>query len=241
MGKALNYDSSPEGGALADGASPDATDATESTEAKTEATEPDKGTFDVSGDTPAQDPDAESQQTETKQDGDTKEGEGPTYEDFTLPDNYTMQADDLAVFTDIASELNADQGQAQKLVDLAVAVQQTTLEQANRENEQRLGQEATDMKDGWKQELRDDPVLGGVNMDKTTKAMDAFEQSPFSTPELMTLLTETGMLYNTDVVRSLSAIGATLLENPLSLTTPTDVGDETSPAQKMFGGKSGMS
>lgn len=167
--------------------------------------------------------------TEKQADASDDAGDAPVYEPFTLPENYTARDEDLKVFADLAGELKADQGQAQKLVDLGIALVQNSLQGA----EQARAADSVALQNEWKEALDKDPELGGKNWEQTEKNVNAFQRAGFADDELFQYLQDTGQIFKPAFVRMFSKLGATLQEGSISLGSG-DAPSGKSPAQRMF-------
>lgn len=152
---------------------------------------------------------------EGQQQGQKTEGEGDqaqkpvvpeAYTFAELPEGYELSAEQLAEVTPLLKELNLTQEQANKLVAFdaqrALAAEQAGLQQ-------RQG-----LVTGWEKSLRDDADFGGANFDANVGvAQKALAQ--FGTPELSTMLKESGLGSHPEVVRLFHRIGQQLAEGQL--------------------------
>lgn len=126
------------------------------------------------------------------------------YEDFTLPEGMEIDADVLGEFKNLAKELNIPQAKAQKLIDF-----QTQL--ATKQAEQ---YQAAVIKQGqdWAAEVRNDPVLGGENYEKSVESAIKVIQS-FGDPALTELLKSTGLGNNPALFKFCHRISAAISED----------------------------
>lgn len=126
------------------------------------------------------------------------------YEDFALPEGMEMDADVLGEFKNLAKELNIPQAKAQKLIDF-----QTQL--ATKQAEQ---YQAAVIKQGqeWANEVRNDPVLGGENYEKSVESAIKVIQS-FGDPALTELLKSTGLGNNPALFKFCHRISAAISED----------------------------
>lgn len=126
------------------------------------------------------------------------------YEDFTLPEGMEMDADVLGEFKSLAKELNIPQAKAQKLIDF-----QTQL--ATKQAEQ---YQAAVIKQGqdWAAEVRNDPVLGGENYEKSVESAIKVIQS-FGDPALTEFLKSTGLGNNPALFKFCHRISAAISED----------------------------
>jgi hypothetical protein len=158
---------------------------------------------------------AQQNQEGQQQAGEKKEGEGDqaqkpvvpdAYAFNDLPEGYAMSEQQLAEVSPLFKELGLTQEQADKLVAFdakrALAAEQAGLEQ-------RQG-----LVTGWKKSLREDATFGGANFDANVGvAQKALAQ--FGTPELSTMLKESGLGSHPEVVRLFHRIGQQLAEGQL--------------------------
>lgn len=159
--------------------------------------------------------DANQQTQEGQQQGQKQEGEGDqaqkpvvpeAYAFKDLPEGYSISEQQLAEVTPLFKELNLTQEQADKLMAFdakrALAAEQAGLEQ-------RQG-----LVTGWEKSLREDATFGGANFDANVGvAQKALAQ--FGTPELSTMLKESGLGSHPEVVRLFHRIGQQLAEGQL--------------------------
>lgn len=159
--------------------------------------------------------DAAQQGQEGQKQGEKKEGEGEqaqkpvvpeAYAFKDLPEGYAMTDEQLAEVSPLFKELGLTQEQADKLVAFdakrALAAEQAGLEQ-------RQG-----LVTGWEKSLREDATFGGANFDANVGvAQKALAQ--FGTPELSTMLKESGLGSHPEVVRLFHRIGQQLAEGQL--------------------------
>lgn len=120
------------------------------------------------------------------------EGAPETYE-FQATEGSDLDVDSGAVqaFSEVAKELNLTQEQAQSVLDKVAPA----LKQQNEEYIQGLRSE-------WVESVKADPEIGGdqlqENLGKAVRVLDAF-----GTPELKSLLGETGLGDNPEIIRFL--------------------------------------
>ncbi len=152
----------------------------------------------------------EGQQQSQKQEGEGEQTQKPVvpeaYAFKDLPEGYAMTDEQLAEVSPLFKELGLTQEQADKLVAFdakrALAAEQAGLEQ-------RQG-----LVTGWEKSLREDAAFGGANFDANVGvAQKALAQ--FGTPELSTMLKESGLGSHPEVVRLFHRIGQQLAEGQL--------------------------
>ena len=131
-------------------------------------------------------------------------GAPETYETFTLPEGMEMNEAQLATFLPIAKDLNLTQEQAQKLVALDA--------EQKRAGQQAQEQASSDMIEGWREETRTDPELGGANLQQTLAHTSVF-LNKFATPALRQLLDDSGIGNNKEAIRLFAAAGKAMGED----------------------------
>lgn len=145
------------------------------------------------------------------------------YEPFTAPEGTALDAAVMTEFETAARELNLPQDAAQKLIDKmapVMAKQQTA----------QLEQLRTD----WAAASTSDKEFGGdkltENLGFARKAMDTF-----GTPELKTMLNETGLGNHPDVVRFMVRAGKAISEDKI-VTSGAPASANRSAAEVLYGG-----
>ncbi|WP_277964595.1 hypothetical protein [Pseudomonas sp. RIT-To-2] len=138
------------------------------------------------------------------------------YEFANLPEGYKLDDAALGEWSGVFKELNLTQEQAQKLVEMDAkrftaanspeAQQKAAIESRNQQVAQ------------WETELKQDKDLGGANFEANVgvaqKAM-----AEFGTPELRTMLEQSGLGTHPEVVRFFHKVGKELGEGSLHRTT----------------------
>ncbi|CAI3798653.1 hypothetical protein GLGCALEP_02140 [Pseudomonas sp. MM221] len=152
----------------------------------------------------------EGQQQTQKQEGEGEQAQKPVvpeaYAFKDLPEGYAMSDQQLAEVSPLFKELGLTQEQADKLVAFD-AKRTLAAEQAGLEQRQGLVT-------GWEKSLREDAAFGGANFDANVGvAQKALAQ--FGTPELSTMLKESGLGSHPEVVRLFHRIGQQLAEGQL--------------------------
>jgi hypothetical protein len=156
--------------------------------------------------------------------GDKPAGAPEQYEDFTAPEGVKLDAEVSGEFKSLAKELNLPQETAQKVADLGVKLAQKWQAQQTAA----LGEAAAK----WATDSQADKEFGGdklqENLATAKKALDTF-----GSPELKTLLNESGLGNHPEVIRLLFKAGTAISEDRLvagkSGTTPA-----ATTAQRMF-------
>jgi hypothetical protein len=144
------------------------------------------------------------------------------YEPFTAPEGATLDPAVMTEFEVAARELNLPQDAAQKLVDKMAPVMA-------KQQAAQLEQLRTD----WAAASTSDKEFGGEklaeNLGYARKAMDTF-----GTPELKTMLNDTGLGNHPDVVRFMVRAGKAISEDKIVMGGPTVA--PRSAAEVLYGG-----
>jgi hypothetical protein len=146
------------------------------------------------------------------------------YEDFTAPEGVKLDAEVSGEFKALAKELNLPQDQAQKVADIGIKLAQKW-----------QAQQATALTEAaakWATDSQADKEFGGdklqENLATAKKALDAF-----GSPELKTLLNESGLGNHPEVIRLLFKAGTAISEDRLVAGKPGTT-PAVSTAQRMF-------
>lgn len=155
----------------------------------------------------------------TKADGDKPQGAPESYE-FKAPEGSTLDDAVIGQFSEVAKELNLTQDAAQKILDkMAPAMAARQAEQVEA------------VRAGWADEARVDKEFGGDKLNENLgTAKRALDQ--FGTPELRTLLKETGMGNHPEVIRFMYRAGKAISED--GFVPGGRQGAPTDPAKRMF-------
>lgn len=161
--------------------------------------------------------DGQQQQQENKQ----PEGAPEKYEDFKAPEGLTFDSNVIGQFSEVAKELNLPQDKAQLLLDKMGPVL------ASRQIEQ-LQTARTE----WVGQVKADKEYGGdalpENLAVAKKALDTF-----GTPELRTLLNESGLGDHPEVIRLFYRAGKAISEDGFVAGKPNG-GTNPDPAKRLF-------
>lgn len=177
--------------------------------------------------TPATTPPAKPDGQGTDGSAAPKEGEGKTEKaapeakpadgadeplEFKLPEGIPADDEMLAGFKDVAKEAGLKGPQAQKVVDLYVRAMRKEAESAKAEHEARI--------QTWADSLKTDAELGGKAYTQNV-AHAQRGLAKFATPELRTLLNETGLGNHPELVRVFARVGKAMAEDSFSGAGPT--------------------
>lgn len=149
-----------------------------------------------------------TEQTE-KTDEKKPEGAPEEYADFTMPENVTVDQPMLDKFKPLARELNLNQDQAQKLVDIAAEMT------ANHYAQQSEAWQTTQTE--WQTAAKADKEYGGDKFEENAEAARRVINT-FGTPELKSFLNEYGMGNHPEAVRLFVRISKALKEDTLVVT-----------------------
>jgi hypothetical protein len=134
----------------------------------------------------------------------------PEKYEFKAPEDVTFDPQVIGEFEGVARELNLPQDKAQKVLDKMAPLI------AKRQSENMQAQIDT-AKKGWEAQVRSDKEFGGdaidANLGIAEKALDTF-----GTPELKTLLKQTGMSHHPEVIRLLWKAGKAISESGTVVT-----------------------
>jgi hypothetical protein len=136
-------------------------------------------------------------------DGNTEgkpQGAPESYE-FKAPEGKEFDSETLTAFSEVAKEANLSQEAAQKLLDkMGPTLAQRQMEQFE------------SIKNDWAQSAQSDKEFGGEKLNENLavakKALDSF-----GTPELRTLLNESGLGNNPEVIRFMYRAGKAISED----------------------------
>lgn len=164
---------------------------------------------------------------ENPKEGDDKnkkpEGAPEKYE-FKAAEGQQLDETALKEFEPIARELNLNQEQAQKFVDLYASkivpqLQQQQIEQWTKQTEQ------------WAVDAKADKEIGGDNMTANIGlAQKAFDQ--FGSPELKEYLNTTGLGNHPEIIRAFMKVGKSMSEDSMVMTNNTG---QRSAAEVLYG------
>lgn len=185
-----------------------ATDATTTTAAVTEAGAADTATADTGAAATevAQTPEqiALAEQAKADEAAAAKAAGAPEkYESFKAPEGATLDPGVMGQFEEAARELNLPQDAAQKMVDKMAPIMAA-----------RQAEQLEAMRNGWAEESKADKEFGGeqlsANMAHAQKAM-----AQFATPELKSLLNESGLGNHPELIRFMVRAGKALGEDKI--------------------------
>jgi hypothetical protein len=133
------------------------------------------------------DSDKQAAEGEAEKKDATAEAQPPApikYEAFKLPDGVKLDDERLSKFAEVAGNGQVSQDVAQNLIDLYIEERQQDFARA----EQHQRDVWKSLNDGWKQELRNDPVLGGNRIDTNLSMAKAVLEEYGGTQEQVSAL-----------------------------------------------------
>lgn len=162
---------------------------------------------------------AANQQAEGQKPADGKPAGAPENYEFNVPEGYDANGELFGKFKETAKELNLTQEQAQKLIDLDLqrfSGQSELLERTRNE---------------WAEQSKNDKEFGGdklaENLALSKKALDTF-----GTPELKTLLNESGLGNHPELIRLMVRAGKAISED--RFVTGGQGSPQTGDARKLY-------
>jgi hypothetical protein len=153
-----------------------------------------------------------------------------TYE-FKMPEGVELDTKALEAFTPALREIDLPQDQAQKLVDVFAKVR---MDEATAFTEQlkdekfaltQVGNVLAQSTETWAAALKTDPEIGGKNYDTNVKTAQR-AMARFGSPELKTLLNQTGLGNHPALLRAFLKVGHLVTEDT------TDLGAGGAPASR---------
>src|SRR5690554_5280802 len=168
----------------------------------------------------------ESEGKDTEADGKPAEAGAPAeYADFQLPEGIEIDADVMTEFKGLAKELGITQEAAQKLIDL-----QASMEEKRAET---LQQMVADQSQQWANQVKNDPDIGGEIYDQSV-ALAVKTIETFGSPELRTLLNDSGLGNHPELVKFCHRIGKAISEDTLVMGGDQGTPKKT-PEEIMYG------
>lgn len=129
-------------------------------------------------------------------------GAPETYADFTAPEGAEqLDAGVVTAFTEAARELNLPQKAAQQLIDKMAPIMDA-----------RRAEQMEAQRTAWADAVKVDKEFGGAKLEAST-VLCARAMDQFATPELRTMLNETGLGNHPELVRFMVKAGQALSED----------------------------
>ncbi|WP_338505145.1 peptidase [Erwinia aphidicola] len=165
-------------------------------------------------------------QGKPEEEKDNKAEGAPEAYEFKAPEGSELDEEAVAQFEPIARELNLNQEQAQKLVDLYGS---KVMPQLMKQQAEVWQKQIAD----WGDAAKADKEIGGDKFDANlTRAKQALDK--FGTPELREFLETSGMGNNPELIRAFYKVGAAMSED--NLVTSNETG-QRSAAEVLYGKK----
>ena len=170
-------------------------------------------------------PDSANAGSETKQatademfgnghDAETLQQDGSGYDAFSLPQDMEIDHEVLTAFRPIAADLGLDQAQAQSLVDFYAAQVQGMSSRMDEASVLDQNAYINQTRHEWASAARRDEEIGGVRHQQAVSvAQNALRQ--VATPDLVSILAETGLGDHPEIIRLFYRIGTRIGEDPV--------------------------
>lgn len=143
----------------------------------------------------------------------------PERYEFKAPEGQQLDAAQLDAYSPVFKELGLTQEQAQKLVDKQIELVPKIVEAQQKQLQQSIAQETAQ----WEKASREDREFGGAQFDVNSKIAN-HGLAAFASPELKSLLVESGYANHPEFVRLFWNIGKRLSEaEPPSNVQPLGV------------------
>lgn len=140
------------------------------------------------------------------------------YKEFALPKSVEMESNMLGKLTDLSKELNLSQGNAQKIVDLAVDHMNDLNNKISTSWEQ--------AREGWVKAIQTDEKFGGANFNETVElAKRTLDR--YGSLELSEFLRTTGFGDNNELIKMFAKIGKAEAEDKFVEGKPVNKSDLT--------------
>lgn len=153
--------------------------------------------------------------------GQKPEGAPEKYEDFAPVDGKTFDSEVLTGFSEAAKEANMTQEKAQVFLNKMAPIL-----------DRRTNEQLAELRSSWTEASKADTEFGGAKLNENmAMAIKAREQ--FGTPELKTLLNESGLGNHPEVIRFFYRAGKALSEDTFVGGSKTD-GEIKDPAKTLY-------
>ena len=169
-----------------------------------------------------------SEEGESEEDGKTQleDGAPEKYENFTVPEGYTLNDELLGSFTEKAKAANLTQAQAQDFLDMAVNSSKISAEQATID--------FAKTREDWIDSVKADPDFGGAKFNET-KQRAVRAMSKFGSPALKTWFAQTGIGDQPELIKAFARMdketGEPLVIDGTAVVTTKDAATTIYPNQ----------
>lgn len=152
-------------------------------------------------------PAKDAPQQDAAKPADAKPAAPEEYADFTVAEGVEINPEVLADFKGLAKEFGLTQEAAQKLIDMQSRMEGMRAEAAH--------QALIEQSQAWVKSLREDAEFGGESYDKNVAtAVKAVER--FASPELRSLLNQSGLGNHPELVKLFHRIGNSISEDSIA-------------------------
>jgi len=167
---------------------------------------------------------AEEVSAEENQPSEDETAEVPEDYEFSLPEGVTIDDATLGDLKALSKDLGLSQEQAQKVADLGV-------QQSQRWAEQQV-EYANKVRSEWADQVKADKEIGGMALDENLSSARAAIKE-FGTPELVTLLDETGLGNHPEVIRAFYKVGK-MIGNDRLVPGGRNSNEPLDPAKRLY-------
>lgn len=148
----------------------------------------------------------------------------PEKYELTAPEGFQLEPETTAQFETVARELNLSNEQANKLIPLGAQLAQQIAAQQQDAHVKQVAQ--------WLEASKADKDIGGDKFDASVQvALKARDK--FATPELRTLMDQTGLGNHPEIVRLFHRIGTAIADDSF-VQAPSGGGSQKSAASVLF-------
>jgi hypothetical protein len=148
----------------------------------------------------------------------------PEKYELAAPEGFQLEPETTAQFETVARELNLSNEQANKLIPLGAQLAQKLAAQQQEGHAKQVAQ--------WLEDSKADKEIGGDKFDASVQvALKARDK--FATPELKTLMDQTGIGNHPEIVRLFHRIGTAIADDTF-VQAPSGGGSQKSAASVLF-------
>ena len=159
------------------------------------------------------------------EDGDKEEGAPENYDEFSVPDGFSIAQDDLDIFLPLAKDLNATQAQAQDFIDMCSSVVQKSMDKIYAPYYEAETKRA--------EVFANDPEIGGDKKDAAV-ALALRAVKAYGSEAGKKEFDETGLGNNPELIRILMKVGKTVSVDSEVFGDGGDGGSELSDGQLFY-------
>jgi len=166
----------------------------------------------------------EAATTDTKTEGEAPAPKAPEKYELTTPEGFQLEPETTAEFETLARELDLSNEDANKLLPLGAKLAQKIGEQQQAAHVEQVGK--------WLEASKTDKEFGGEKFDASV-AVALQARDRFATPELKTLMDQTGLGNHPEIVRLFHRIGTAIADDSF-VNAPSAGGSAKSTASILF-------